>query len=117
MFIKYKFVILNLKYEKKGELEEEIEDVTVSNEIVEAEEEFEEYEKKQKPKPEPEPEPVVEEEEPKFIYSMADQHVIRRQTATFEIAVPTPRTRVRWLKDGKAISPSTKYDMPVSNLF
>lgn len=98
-----------------GELEEEIEDTTVSSEVIEAEEEYEEYERKKKEKEEPVPE-EVEEEEPKWEYVLKDQHVRRKQTATFDLPCPTPRTRVRWLKDGAAISDSLKYASTVAKV-
>ena len=97
-----------------GEMEEEIEDTTVSNEVIEAEEEFEEYEKKSKPKPKEEEKPV---EEPKFVYVLNDQHVIRKKTATFELAVPTPLIKVRWMKDGKPLLTSSKVEMLVCVLY
>ncbi len=97
-----------------GELEEEIEDTTVSSEVIEAEEEYEEIERKKKEKPAEPVEEVVEEEE-KFIYELKDQHVIRKQEAVFSLPCPTARTRVRWLKDDVPISPSLKYNMVVAS--
>ena len=59
-----------------------------------------------KPKPEPEP-------EPKFEYKLKDLHVKKHDEAVFELKVPTARTRVKWMKDGRPISISSKYDIEV----
>jgi len=95
-----------------GELEEEIEDTTVTSEVIEAEEEYEEVERKKKEKNEEKAEEEAEEE--KFVYALKDQHVVRKQEAVFSLACPTARTRVRWLKDDTPISPSLKYNMVVA---
>jgi hypothetical protein len=55
-------------------------------------------------------EPVAE---PKFVYSLKDLHVKKRNEAVFELKIPTPRTKVKWLKDGKPISNSSKYQIEV----
>lgn len=99
-----------------GEMEEEVEDINVTSEVIEAEEEYEEYERKKKDKPqsaEPEPE---EEEEPKWEYALKDQRCKRKQAATFELPCPTARTRVRWLFNGKPICDSLKYATNVAKV-
>ena len=88
-----------------NDAEEIIEDLTISQEVTETEETLEDFEylNKQKKK---EPTP-----EPKFDYKLDDVHVRRKQDATFEMKMPNSKTKVKWLKDGKAISASSKYTM------
>ncbi len=98
-----------------GEMEEEVEDIDVTSEVIEAEEEFEEYERKRKERVE-EKVAEEEEEEPRWEYVLKDQHVRRKGVATFELACPTARTRVRWLFNGKPICDSLKYATSVSKV-
>ena len=78
-------------------LEQTIEDITITNEVTEAEQTLDsiEYIKKEKPEP-----------EPKFVYKLNDVHIKKHDEAIFELKVPTAKTRVFWKHDGKPISPS-----------
>jgi hypothetical protein len=101
-----------------GEHEEIIEDVTVSTEITETEETLENIEVKPLSKQAPkaaESETMGESVslEPKFVYNLKDLHVKKSDEAVFELKIPTPRTKVKWLKDGKPISNSSKYQIEV----
>lgn len=79
---------------KSGEHEETIEDITVTSEVTETEETLEDIEKKTK-----------------LPLKLEDCNVRKHETAVFELKLPAARSRVKWLKDGKTISISSKYDI------
>lgn len=85
-----------------GEAEETIEDVTVSQEVTETEEILEDILLKNKPKQEP---------EPKFVYKLSDCHVRKHEQGVLEVKIPSSRIKVKWMKDGKPISSSSKYEL------
>lgn len=78
------------------ELEETVEDVIYTTEVMETEETLEDIERKQKPK-----------------HKLDDQHVKKHEKAVFELKLHNPKAKVKWIKDGKPISQSSKYDIEV----
>ena len=89
------------------QVEEIVEDVTVSEEVLEAEETIEDILKKNKDVAEP---------EPKFDYKLKDCHVKKHEQAVFELKIPDSRPRVKWLKNGKPIPLGDKFSVEQSRL-
>jgi hypothetical protein len=78
--------------------------------VIESEETLEDIKLKQKP---PKPADEVEEEKPQeFVFKLNDVHVKKHEEAIFEVKLPK-RSDVKWLKDGKHISPDSKYALEV----
>lgn len=85
-----------------GEQEETIEDVTVSQDVIETEETIEDIEYKKR-----------KTEEDIFVYKLQDCNVRKHEDAAFELKLPKPRTKVKWLKDGVPITESDKFTIEV----
>lgn len=95
----------------KGEEEETIEDVTVTEDIIDTEETLEGIEYKKKAKAQEPAEPEVS--EPKFVYKLTDCHVKKHEEAVFELKLAKQKTKVRWSKDGVPISDDSKFKIEV----
>lgn len=98
----------------KGEEEETIEDVTVTQDIIETEETLEDIEFKKKTKPATPPAEEAAAPEEKFIFKLPDCHVKKHDEAVFELKLPKPKTKVRWMKDGVPITADDKFKIDVS---
>lgn len=90
-----------------GEEEETIEDVTVTQDLIETEETIEDIEFKKKVKKEP------EEPEEKISFKLNDSHVKKHDEGVFELMLPKPKTKVRWMKDGVPILDDEKFKIDV----
>jgi hypothetical protein len=76
-----------------GDHEQVIEETTVSKDYIDNEETHEEIEKKIK-----------------FVYKLDDCHLKKHEKGVFELKLPA-REKIRWLKDGKPIETSLKYEI------
>lgn len=82
--------------------------MTVTQDLIETEETFEDIEFKKKAKTEP------EEPEEKFVFKLNDSHVKKHEEGVFELKLPKPKTKVRWMKDGVPIIDEEKFKIDVS---
>lgn len=53
------------------------------------------------------------ESEEKFLYKLNDCNVRKHENAVFELKIPKPKTKVRWLKDGVPIIEDAKFKIEV----
>lgn len=98
-------------YYNLGEHEETIEDINVTNEIIESEETLEDIKLKQKPKSPP---AETSEEKPteKIVLKLNDLYVKKHEEACFELKLPK-KSDVKWSKDGEPISADAKFTIEV----